>query len=50
MQKTPHKLLTGMNPQINVQLIEENVLAAIHWLQQLMEARQLAQSRLEQIQ
>ena len=50
MQKTPHELLTGTNPQINIQLIEENVPAVAHWLQQLMEARQLAQSRLEQIQ
>jgi pantothenate kinase len=50
MQKTPHKLLTGMNPQINVQLIKENVPATINQLQQLVEARQLAQSHLEHIQ
>ena len=50
MQKTPHELLTGMNPQINIQLIKENVPAAIHRLQQLVEARQLAQSHPEWIQ
>jgi hypothetical protein len=39
MQKTPHELLTGTNPQINIQLIKENVPAAIYRLQQLVEAR-----------
>jgi hypothetical protein len=47
MQKTPHELLTGINPQINIQLIKENVPATLHQLQQLVEARQLAQSQLE---
>ena len=39
-----------MNPQINIQLIKENVPATLHQLQQLVEARQLAQSQLEWIQ
>jgi hypothetical protein len=47
MQKSPYKLLTGMNPQINIQLMEENVPATTHRLQQLVKARQLAQLHLE---
>ena len=50
IQKTPHELLTGMNPQINVQLIENNVLAAVDWLWELIKARQFTQSWLEWIQ
>jgi hypothetical protein len=50
MQKTLHELLTGTNTQINIQLIEENVPTAVNQLQQLIKARQLAQSHLKHIQ
>jgi hypothetical protein len=49
-RKSPHELLMGTHPQINIQLIEENVPAAIDRLQELMEARQLAQEQLQMIQ
>jgi hypothetical protein len=45
--KTPHKLLTGIRPQVKVELIEEHVLAALNRLAELEEARKLAQERLE---
>jgi hypothetical protein len=50
MQKTPHELLTRTNPQINVQLIKENVLAAVDLLRELVNTRQTTQSCLEHIQ
>ena len=50
MQKSPHELLTRTNPQINVQLIKENVLAAVNLLWELVNARQTTQSYLEHIQ
>jgi hypothetical protein len=37
-RKTPHKLLTGICPQVNVKLIEENVPAALDQLVELEEA------------
>jgi Chromo (CHRromatin Organisation MOdifier) domain len=49
-RKSPHELLTGTHPQINIQLIEENVPAAIDRLQELAEARRSAQERLQTIQ
>jgi hypothetical protein len=45
--KTLHKLLTGIQPQVNVKLIEENVPAALHQLAELEEAWKLAQERLK---
>jgi hypothetical protein len=45
--KTPHELLTGIRPQVNVKLIEENVPAALDWLVELEEARKLAQEHLK---
>jgi Chromo (CHRromatin Organisation MOdifier) domain len=49
-RKSPHELLMGTHPQINIQLIEENVPAAINRLRELAEARQSAQERLQMIQ
>jgi hypothetical protein len=40
----------GMHPQINIQLIEENIPAAIDRLRELAEARWSAQERLQKIQ
>jgi Chromo (CHRromatin Organisation MOdifier) domain len=45
--KTPHKLLTGIRPQVNVKLIKENIPATLNQLVELEEARKLAQERLE---
>jgi hypothetical protein len=45
--KTPHELLTGTHPQVNVKLIEENVPATLDRLAELEEAWKLAQERLE---
>jgi hypothetical protein len=45
--KTPHELLIGTRPQVNVKLIEENVPATLDQLAELDEARKLAQERLE---
>jgi hypothetical protein len=38
-RKSPHELLMGIHPQINIQLVEENIPAAIDWLRELAEAR-----------
>jgi Chromo (CHRromatin Organisation MOdifier) domain len=46
-RKTPHELLTGIHPQVKVELIEENVPAALDQLTELEEARKLAQEQLE---
>jgi hypothetical protein len=43
----PHELLTRICPQVKVELIEENVPAALDRLAELEEARKLAQERLE---
>jgi hypothetical protein len=45
--KTLHKLLTGIQPQVNVKLIEENVPAALNQLAELEEARKLVQEHLK---
>jgi hypothetical protein len=45
--KTPHELLTGSRPQVNVKLINENVPAALDQLMELEEAQKLAQEHLE---
>jgi Chromo (CHRromatin Organisation MOdifier) domain len=45
--KTLHELLTGIRPQVKVELIEENVPAALDRLAELEEARKLAQECLE---
>jgi hypothetical protein len=49
-RKSPHELLTGTHPQVNIQLIEENVSAAVDQLQELAEVWQSAQERLQMIQ
>jgi hypothetical protein len=41
--KTPHELLTGICPQVKVELIEENMPATLDRLAELEEARKLAQ-------
>jgi hypothetical protein len=46
-RKTLHELLTGIRPQVKVELIKENVPAALDRLAELEEARKLAQERLE---
>ena len=46
MRKTPHQLLIGINPQVNVQFLEENTPAAIDRLKNLEEARTEVQKRL----
>jgi hypothetical protein len=43
----PHELLTGIRPQVKVELIEENMPAALDRLAELEEARKLAQERLK---
>ena len=50
MRKSPHKLLIGIKPQVNVKLIDENVPAALEWLQLLEEFRKEVQTWLEQLQ
>jgi hypothetical protein len=37
-RRMPHELLTGICPQVNVKLIEENVLATLDRLAELEEA------------
>jgi Integrase zinc binding domain len=49
-QKSPHELLMGTYPQVNIQLIKENIPAMINRLQELTEARQSAQEWLQMIQ
>jgi hypothetical protein len=46
-RKTPHELLTRTHPQVKVELIEENVPAALDQLVELEEARKLAQECLK---
>jgi hypothetical protein len=45
--KMPHELLTGICPQVNVKLIEENVPATLNQLTELEEARKLVQEHLK---
>jgi hypothetical protein len=49
-QKTPHYLLMGHTPQVNIQLIEEHVPAAIDQIKELIEARSMIQERLKILQ
>ena len=49
-RKSPHKLLIGIKPQVNVKLIDKNVPAALKQLQLLEESRKEVQTWLEQLQ
>jgi hypothetical protein len=40
-QQTPHYLLTGHTPQINIPLIKENMLAATDWIKELIKTRSM---------
>jgi hypothetical protein len=45
--KMPHKLLTGIRPQVNMKLLKENVPATLNQLAELEEARKLVQEHLK---
>jgi hypothetical protein len=49
-QQTPHYLLTGHTPQINVQLIEEHVPTVTQQTKELIETRNIIQERLKNMQ
>ena len=49
-QCTPHELITGLRPQVNIKLIDENVPSALHRLTELENMRKTAQLRMEHIQ
>ena len=49
-QCTPHKLITGSRPQVNIKLIDENVPSTLHQLTELEDMRKMAQLRMEHIQ
>jgi hypothetical protein len=49
-QKSPHQLLMGFNPQVNITLIEDDVPEATQRIRNLEEYRWTAQDRLEAIQ
>ena len=50
MRKSPHELLIGIKPHINIKLIDENIPAALKRLQLLEESRKEVQTWLEQLQ
>ena len=49
-QRTPHELITGSRPQVNIKLIDENVPSALHRLTELENMRKMAQLHMEHIQ
>jgi hypothetical protein len=49
-QQTPHYLLTGHTPQVNVQLIKEHVPVVTDWIKELIETRSIIQERLKSMQ
>jgi hypothetical protein len=49
-RQTPHYLLMGHTPQINIQLIEEHVPAAMDQIKELIKARSTIQERLKNMQ
>jgi hypothetical protein len=49
-RQMPHYLLMGHTPQINIQLIEEHVPAAMDQIKELIEARSTIQERLKNMQ
>jgi hypothetical protein len=48
--KSPHQLLIGINPQVDVKLINNHMPAAVDHLKALKEARLEVQNHLEQLQ
>src|SRR5580692_1534095 len=50
MQHTPHELLIGIKPQVNIKEIVDDVPATKQRLEEMQTARSLAQKRLETIQ
>src|SRR5258707_14486419 len=50
LKVTPHELITGMKPSVNVDLIPDNVLAAQERIQVLHQTRVDLQARLDQLQ
>ena len=50
LQHTPHKLLMGFKPLVNIKLMEDNVPAALNRLMELENMWKTAQSRMEEIQ
>jgi hypothetical protein len=48
--KSPHQLLIGINPQVDVKLIDDHMPAAVDCLKVLEEARLEVQNHLEQLQ
>jgi hypothetical protein len=48
--KTPHYLLMGHTPQVNIQLIEEHIPTTVDQVKELIEARSMIQERLENLQ
>jgi hypothetical protein len=49
-QKTPHYLLMGHTPQVNIQLIKEHVPTVTNQIKELIETRSMVQGRLENMQ
>jgi hypothetical protein len=50
LKKTPHELITGMTPSVNIDLIPDHVPAAQEWLQTLQETRVDLQKHLDHLQ
>jgi hypothetical protein len=49
-RKTPHELLMGIKPSVNIELIEVNVPTSVNRLKHLEQARMEAQTQLERMQ
>jgi hypothetical protein len=49
-QQTPHYLLMGHTPQINIQLIEEHIPVVMDWIKELTKTRNIVQERLKNMQ
>jgi transposase InsO family protein len=49
-RQAPHYLLTGHTPQVNIELINEHVPAAMDRIKELIETRSIIQERLKNIQ
>jgi len=47
-RKSPHELLIGIKPQVDVKLIDDSTPATIDWLKTLETTRQEVQKLLEQ--
>ena len=48
-RKSPHELLIGIKPQMNLIFLDDNVPAALNWLHLMEESRKEIQAQLEQL-